>query len=451
MVDTDKATLSSDDKFGLPAYVDTETVFRLVDSILPFEACLYHQVIPLSLEGSRLKLGIVNLDDTAALDYVRRILAYMNCSLVPQTISLDVHHAILSAYLSHSGNKKASQAHNKPRHTPATDSSPNSADPPKATGTRPVSSDRHTAPTLLVDSPEELLREEEATSANRRNTDTLADNFAEAPPAIDQEASLPAPLAIDVDDDTPTQPLSVSDSPLYSAKIGGFNPNLTAPPPVNLARPNSALPALKIQASHLNESLETLTALPAGQILQELLGRVLTGGIGRLYFQRLPDRGRILWSQNGIPQSILENLSLEKLQAVINELKALTHMPQVAVQKPKQVEIERQYQRQRLLLRLRLMPGKHGEEATLQVLRGAALKFYQQQQLTNLSRDALTIAQELQAKVDELQARTHSYPTLSPEQLKLLPALNEVIKNVEHQLELLRAIQIDANNKHSSG
>lgn len=65
--------------------LDTEQVFRLIDSILPFEACLYHQLLPLSLEGSRLKLGMVNLDDAAALDYVRRILAYMNCSLVPQT------------------------------------------------------------------------------------------------------------------------------------------------------------------------------------------------------------------------------------------------------------------------------------------------------------------------------------------------------------------------------
>jgi len=449
VVDTDKATLSSDDKFGLPAYVDTETVFRLVDSILPFEACLYHQVIPLSLEGSRLKLGIVNLDDAAALDYVRRILAYMNCSLVPQTISLDVHHAILSAYLSYSGTKKANQASKKPQRTPAADRVPKPANSSKAPDPRPTSGDRHTAPTLLVDSPEQLLREEEATPADRRNSDALTDTFNEATPAIEQEVPLPVSPAIEIDDDTPTQPLVANDSPLYSAKVGGFNSNLTAPPPVNLVRPNNALPALKINATHLNEPLETLTALPAEQILQELLGRVLTGGIGRLYFQRLPDRGRILWSQNGIPQSILENLSLEKLQAVINELKVLTRLPQIAVQKPKQVEIERQYQRQRLLLRLRLMPGKHGEEATLQVLRGAALKFYQQQQLTNLSRDALTIAQELQAKVDELQARTHSYPTLSPEQLKLLPALNEVIKHVEHQLELLRVIQIEANNKNS--
>ena len=86
--------LSASSKPGLKVELDTELTFRLIDSILPFEACLYHQIIPLSLEGSRIKLGMVNLDDSAALDYVRRILAYMNCSLVPQSISSDEHHRL---------------------------------------------------------------------------------------------------------------------------------------------------------------------------------------------------------------------------------------------------------------------------------------------------------------------------------------------------------------------
>ncbi len=71
-------------KVNWAAQVNPDLAFRLIDSILPFEACLYHQILPLSLEGSRLKLGMVNLDDSAALDYVRRILSYMNCSLAPE-------------------------------------------------------------------------------------------------------------------------------------------------------------------------------------------------------------------------------------------------------------------------------------------------------------------------------------------------------------------------------
>jgi type II secretory ATPase GspE/PulE/Tfp pilus assembly ATPase PilB-like protein len=185
-----------------------------------------------------------------------------------------------------------------------------------------------------------------------------------------------------------------------------------------------------------------LATLPPSELLVELLGRLLVGGIGRLYFERQSQHGRILWSQNGVLQSVLEELPLDVIQGVVNELKLLTHLPLIPVTKPKQVEIERRYQKQRLLLRLRVMPGVNGEEATVQVLRGAALKFYQQQQLASLSRDALTIAQELQRKVNEMRVRTRFYPLHSPDQLSILPALDEVIKSVEQELEALKALQI---------
>ena len=48
-----------------------------------------------------------------------------------------------------------------------------------------------------------------------------------------------------------------------------------------------------------------------------------------------------------------------------------------------------------------------GEDATLQVLRGAALRFYQQQQRTNLRRDTLFVAKNLQLKVQALQERSN--------------------------------------------
>jgi Type II secretion system (T2SS), protein E, N-terminal domain len=148
------------------AQFNAEQVFRLIDSILPFEACLYHQVLPLSLEGSRLKLGMVNLDDAAALDYVRRILAYMNCSLVPQTLATDVHHAALSAYLSYTGSQKqplsrpttarAIAQHTGQRLTK--DAAKNGASAVKKdaidAAEAHIAQDSH--PTFLVDSPEDL-------------------------------------------------------------------------------------------------------------------------------------------------------------------------------------------------------------------------------------------------------------------------------------------------------
>lgn len=143
---------------------------------------------------------------------------------------------------------------------------------------------------------------------------------------------------------------------------------------------------------------------------------------------------------------MLEGLDTAVFQGVINELKLLTHLSLISVEHPKQVEIERIYQQHRLLLRLRVMPGTHGEEATLQVLRGAALKFYQQQQLENLSRDALTMAQQLQTKINEIQKRTRIDPTLTAGQLDALPALDELLKSLNQQLETLKLLQVEMNS-----
>jgi len=179
--------------------------------------------------------------------------------------------------------------------------------------------------------------------------------------------------------------------------------------------------------------VEVLATLPAPQLLQELLGRVLREGIGRLFFERHQSQGRILWSQDGVLKSMLEGIDIVLFQEVIDELKRLTDMPAGPVEQPKQVEVERIYQNTHLLLRLRVMTVGGKEEATLQVLRGAALRFYQQQQLSNLSRDALRLAEELQRKVNQIRDRTR----LSPVPLEGLPALEQVIRNVDDQIEAL--------------
>ena len=431
----------------LLAQMDTELMFRLIDSILPFEACLYHQVLPLALEGSRLRLGMVNLDDSAALDYVRRILAYMNCSLVPQTLSSDIHHAVLTAYLNYSGSQKKSQAPPSSSHSVAkrierklaqeaarVSQTPKPENKPKAD-----KSDRNSHPTLLVDSPEELGLPE----PGRPGSKAAAEETVVAGPNGNSEnttETVVTPNGVAAGANSPPIGAATPDSSTFILK-SDFQAGVVNSDPGAL--PGNNLLVLELHPQHLAASFEALVTLPAPELVQELLGRVLAGdGIGRLYFERQQTHGRILWSQNGVPQAVLEDLPLETVQGVIDELKILTHLPLIPVEKPKQVEIERLYQRQRLLLRLRVMPLANGEEATLQVLRGAALKFYQQQQLTSLSRDALSIAQNLQQKVDEIRARTRFYPLVTNDQMNILPALNNLLKSVEQQLNELKALQI---------
>jgi hypothetical protein len=220
-------------------------------------------------------------------------------------------------------------------------------------------------------------------------------------------------------------------------------PSPSVPPtpsmPLMSAIPGSSLPVMTVNPRYLNSPDTILATLPPDELLQELLGRIMTGGVGRLYFERQADRGRILWSESGVLKSVLEDLPLATLTGVIRELKTLTRLPLELVQQVIHVEIERLYQNNRILLRLRLAPKHGAEEATLQILRGAALKFYQQQQLTNLGRDTLNVAQVLRGKVNELNERTRSAPqeTLAA----AAPELNEVIRGVEAELARLKQCQ----------
>ena len=87
--------------------IDNLQIFAIIDNILPFEACLYYQIIPWSVEGSRVRLGIVDSQDFSALDYARRLLSYLNCSLVTEEISSEFQRSILSSYLNYIGHKKS--------------------------------------------------------------------------------------------------------------------------------------------------------------------------------------------------------------------------------------------------------------------------------------------------------------------------------------------------------
>ena len=380
--------------------MDTHQVFQLIDRILPFEACLYHQILPLSLKDQCLQIGMVTLEDTAALDYVRRILKFMNYSPEPQTITSDVHYATLSAYLHHTGSQVALPALND-----------------SALAQKSGESEQ-------VDLLEEAIPVSDQSSGEIPEPVSFSSNHSTR---SDQEAK--ATFLLDSTDeiDDPQDLLLSAPSISESVQLQ-LQPSK---PPL----PGNALPTLEVSTDYLNSPSDHLAALPPAQLLRELLGRIFIDGIGRLYLKRQLTTGQILWSQNGVVQSVLNDLPLSSFQGVIDELKQLTHLPLTSVQQPQQVEIERLCRQNRLLLRLRVMPSRHGEEATLQILRGAALRFYQQQQIANLSRDALNIAKGLQQKMREIHDRTLA-EAQSPDQANL----TQILQIVEQQIKALNQI-----------
>lgn len=363
-----------------------EQMFLLIEGILPFEACLYYQVLPLSIEGSSLNLGMVNPDDAKAADYVRRQVSYINCSIVSRSISSDWHREILSKFLSHSAkNRQASQ--------------------PPQPKTSAKSSSFEEQPTLVVGAPTEIIEK-----PFEDIVETAPDSHTPPPPKMvteettSEDGDAPPPLSIELEE----KPSDLKD------------PSTSEAPPTQTA----------------SEKKLSLNQLNPKELTQVLLKRLITQeGIGRLYLERQQSTCRILWSKDGVVQSVVNNISSQLFQGVINELKRMMSLSLIPVRKPKQIEIERIHNQKRILLRFRVMPGDHGEGATLQILRGAALKFYQQQQMDNLGRDALGIAQDLQQRIDDLRTQAQRNLDVQDDtKQKTLPTIMTMLKRMEQQL-----------------
>ncbi len=369
--------------------LDREQIFWLIENVLSFEACLYHQILPLRLEDNNLLLGMVNPHDSEALDYLGQILSYINYIMVSDLITADTHRIILSAYLNYKNTLVPSA---KGVEQPLA----NLTQDKKAGTAQSASSEQPTLVLTQIQTPQ-----------NKVGGDTI--NYS-----------------------SPTSPASLDGEIL----IGGQEGN-------NYDATSSNITVLQLPVPEQFSPMEGLATLPPKKLLQQLLGRVMTGGIGRLYLERRPYHGRILWSENGVLQSVLETLPLSVFQGVLNELKRFGSLPITRITEPKHVEKECLYQQNRLLLRLRVMPGMYGEEGTLQVLRGAALKFHQQQQLARLSHDALGISQQLTYKLHELQKRLLLNQEAKSGQLEALAALNKLLDNLDNQMKIL----IDTSEK----
>jgi type II secretory ATPase GspE/PulE/Tfp pilus assembly ATPase PilB-like protein len=388
--------VSPDTEFQWDKESEREQVIQLIESFLSFEACLYHQILPLRFEDKSLILGMVNPDDETALDYVNRILSYINCTMVIQSMSADTHRSILSAYLNY---KNTSKSVTQKFPSPEADSEElrSHLDKQATQSDSPVLSQMTAKPSSVP------MSQPEVTHQYRQCIDTSPN-------------------------------LRQNDAPVPVVEV---NQNKTGQEQNTGIKDYIQIPNLTVPELHELTPVELLTTLPPKRFLEELLGRVIIGGIGRLYFERLPYEGKILWSENGVLQSVLEKLPLSVFQGALNELKKFANLRVATLSEPKQVEKEYIYQQQRLLLRLRVMPGMYGEEATLQVLRGAALKFYQQQQLSRISRDALGISQQLSYKLHELQERMLSNRNVNSDRIETLSVLNRLLTNLDNQIKNL--------------
>lgn len=498
------------DQAAKPTSLELAQIYTLIDSILPFEACLYYQVAPLSIDGSCLIMGTVDPDDPAATEYVTRQLSYINYSIRFQKIASEWHRDLLSQYLKHTAEEKPAP----PPSSTATPHSPTAAVSSKTTDATPAAvaqvqselietaehasqpapaagaaiTDEQMQATLILEQIEEMTAtmprdftshlveeeqeyalEDEAAPAIALESvptsqpvpepieDTRAERTA-TPLADENEPLAPTPPTASVATPLPAVPTAPPPAPVSSEPPAAV---IAAPPvPSPATTPDAAVPpapvpaATEMPAAPVDDSDDEISrllcALPPKVLMQALLDKVIGDGIGRLYFKHQANSNRILWSRNGVLEGLIEPVESQVLQAVINEFKQLTHVAITPVTQPKQVEIERTHNGQRILLRLKIIPGVETEQATLQVLRGAALVFHQQQQMDRLSRHAMDAAQMLRHRLNVMRDNARKSLNFQPTRSKTLSALVKLLKELDIQVQEIEAAYHAHENESDS-
>ncbi len=392
-----------------------EAIFKLIDSVVSLEFCLHYQVLPLELEDNYLTVGMINTKDKTALNFIRPIAASLHYSLEIQSITPQEHQLVLAAYL-----KKSSlvPGHQKNQQNQSS---------------RDRSLDKETMidEQMFQQSPSSLDSSQTISEVPRqkRQATKSSNSLHERPTLIvDSENN--------TEDNQPPQVQIISSEPQIHqlqavSEIEGISETI-AVPIIQSAQESVSAPVLELQAKHKQLSIENLAALEPKQLWQELLAKILDGGIGRLYLKRDPNYGRILWSRDGVIQSSLDQVKLNVFEHIIREVKTLGKQPLNPIKKPKKVAIERIYNHERILLRLEFFVGKSGDEITIQVLRGEALEFYEQRQVEKSIEQAIYFAEKMEKTLRKIRM------CAKDQNLGDFGRLEAIYRQIERQFQLLQ-------------
>ncbi|MEM9276052.1 MAG: hypothetical protein AAGA80_24295 [Cyanobacteria bacterium P01_F01_bin.143] len=361
-----------------------EVVFRLIDSVVSLECCLHYQVLPLELDHNHLTIGMINTKDRKALHFIRPIAASLNYSLEIQSIESETHQIILATYL-----KQSSLA-------------------PGQKKNQVNQASRDLSKETMID--EQMFQPTPPTSDSSL---TLSEIPGQTPPTSKSASNLHerATLIVDseknVEENQPKQPQIISSQPqihnLPSTSAIETTQESIAKPIIESSQESIATPIAVLKPKQTTESIDKLYTLEPKQLWQELFAKILDGGIGRLYLERYPNYGRIIWSRDGVIQLSLDKVKLNTFKQIIREVKTLGKQPLNPLRKPKKVAIERIYNQERILLRLEFIVGQSGDEITIQVLRGEALEFYEQRQLEKSVEQAIYFAEKMEKTLRKIR------------------------------------------------
>ena len=164
---------------------------------------------------------------------------------------------------------------------------------------------------------------------------------------------------------------------------------------------------------------------------QQLLGKIVSGQIDKLYFQHKENFGSILSGHSGAVSPLLDKLDIAVFEAIVNQIKVMAKLPLKKLDKYRKVAIPKLYNKDRVLLRVEFFPSRHGEEITMQMLQGEALRFYEQRQADRTMEQAISLSQKLEKALGKMTRYQGSI------ELNDLKTLNTIVDKIGEKLQSL--------------
>ncbi|MFM2313366.1 MAG: hypothetical protein RLZZ04_2642 [Cyanobacteriota bacterium] len=422
---------------------NSKEIFQLIDQVFPLDSCRHYEVLPIKLEGSNLVLGMLNPNKDESVRFVNSIAKVFKYELEIQLIDLQTHQIILDNYPQNAAQSNRQQQDdnktvidtsfnpNAPlkgvNHRRLVDSAPTIISP---AASAPIEKPEPDLPDLPADL--DFLKDLELSPKNqppapRAKPDSAATLF-EIPPEFRQQNSLNNLNNLDqkatIIADHPAELLELEtkeeqdlEGILAEAQI-------------------SQLIAETLGKTAVPEELEPPTADFLPQLSpqlswQKLLDQAFQHQAEYITLTRYSDRGGIVAEKDNSPQSTLDHVPLPIFCSLIDEIKRMARLPQNTSSHPQKLVLERLYEQERILLRLEFSVQQQLEAVRIQILRGQALKIYEQQQMDRVCDQALQLAKQLEKTLRRIQA---CFDSAEFTNLKELQSING---RINHQLRLL--------------
>lgn len=139
--------------------INQEKVFKIINTLIPLESCLYHHLIPISLEDNNFIVAMIKPNDELILDYLKSILPSPEYTLQVEQISPETYELIISSYQNYSRSYHESEQTNYAIEQKLITSQPE-------TETRPIP--LANGKTLIIDSQELINLREKNTPKTKK-------------------------------------------------------------------------------------------------------------------------------------------------------------------------------------------------------------------------------------------------------------------------------------------